>query len=69
MRLYIAVTNDNLEIPKFYCEHTYQLAVKTGVSLEYIEKCLLENERLMELGETYKPPTRKCKYRFEQIWV
>lgn len=69
MIMYIAVTNDNLEIPKFYREHTYQLAIDTGVSLEYIVNCIAKNEKLAIKGELYKPPVDECKYRFEQVWV
>lgn len=69
MVMYIAATNDDLEVPKFYREHTYQLAIDTGVSLEYILECIAKNEELAIKGERYKPPANECKYRFERVWV
>lgn len=69
MIIYIAATNDDLEVPKFYREHTYQLAIDTGVSLEYILECIAKNEELAIKGERYKPPVNECKYRFERVWV
>lgn len=69
MNIYIAATNDELEVPKFYREHTYQLAIDTGVSLEYIVNCLAKNEELALKGERYKPPVDECKYLFEQVSV
>lgn len=69
MVMYIAATNNELELPKLYFQDLQQLAIATEVSVEYIKQCLKNNEKLIGEGRIYSPPVDECKYRFEQVWV